>query len=127
LDLSQRLPEILPPPAGISESDWEATPPTVRALMDQLITQLETLSARVSLSWKSRSAAAPGTPQSLHPVTAAFLSPQARGVAKPLVASAVASRAIPVRAATASFRAVQGRGSPSSQLLPRLWRASAWG
>ena len=37
-----------PPPAGISESDWEATPPTVRALVGQLITQLETLSARVT-------------------------------------------------------------------------------
>ena len=36
------------PPAGISDRDWEATPPAVRALVTQLISQLETLSARVA-------------------------------------------------------------------------------
>jgi transposase len=39
---------MLPPPAGISEGDWEATPPTVRALVGELITQLEALAARVA-------------------------------------------------------------------------------
>ena len=39
---------MLPPPAGISEGDWEATPPTVRALVGELITQLEALGARVA-------------------------------------------------------------------------------
>ena len=36
------------PPAGITDRDWEATPPTVRALVIQPISQLETLSARVA-------------------------------------------------------------------------------
>ena len=36
------------PPAGITDRDWEATPPAVRALVIQLISQLETLSARVA-------------------------------------------------------------------------------
>jgi transposase len=39
---------MLSPPPSISEGDWEATPPTVRALVDQLIIQLETLSSRVA-------------------------------------------------------------------------------
>jgi hypothetical protein len=36
------------PPAGISESDWEATPPSVRALVEHLTAQLEVLAARVA-------------------------------------------------------------------------------
>ena len=36
------------PPAGITDRDWEATPPAVRALVTRLISQLETLSARVA-------------------------------------------------------------------------------
>ena len=36
------------PPAGISERDWAATAPAVRALVEQLILQLKILSARVT-------------------------------------------------------------------------------
>jgi len=39
---------MLLPPAGITDSDWEATPPAVGALVTELITQLEALSARVA-------------------------------------------------------------------------------
>ena len=39
---------MLRPPAGNTDRDWEATPPTFRALVTQLISQLETLSARVA-------------------------------------------------------------------------------
>ena len=36
------------PPAGITDRDWEATPPAVRALVLELITQL----ARCQLRWR---------------------------------------------------------------------------
>jgi hypothetical protein len=36
------------PPAGITEHDWEATPPAVKALVMRLMDQLEALSARVA-------------------------------------------------------------------------------
>ena len=36
------------PPPCITDRDWEATPPAVRALVEHLITQQETLSARVA-------------------------------------------------------------------------------
>jgi hypothetical protein len=36
------------PPAGITDRDWEATLPAVKALVMRLIDQLEALSARVA-------------------------------------------------------------------------------
>jgi len=36
------------PPPCITDRDWEATPPAVRALVEHLITQQETLCARVA-------------------------------------------------------------------------------
>jgi len=102
---------MLPPPAGISESDWEATPPTVRALVGQLITQLESLSARVTqleeqMGRSSRNSSKPPSSDGSGYRCAEALratSPQARGRAKPLVANALARRAIPVQAATCSL------------------------
>ena len=45
MDLRQRQPETAFPPAEISDSDWEATPPSVRALLEHLTAQLEALAA----------------------------------------------------------------------------------
>jgi hypothetical protein len=39
---------MLGPPAGITDRDWEMTPPAVKPLVMQLIDQLEALSARVA-------------------------------------------------------------------------------
>jgi hypothetical protein len=36
------------PPAGITDRDWEATLPAVKALVMRLMDQLEALSARVA-------------------------------------------------------------------------------
>jgi hypothetical protein len=36
------------PPAGITDRDWAATPPAVKALVMRLMDQLEALSARVA-------------------------------------------------------------------------------
>jgi hypothetical protein len=36
------------PPSGITDRDWEATPPAVKALVMRLLDQLEALSARVA-------------------------------------------------------------------------------
>jgi transposase len=36
------------PPAGIAESDWDATPPSVRALVEHLTAQLQALATRVA-------------------------------------------------------------------------------
>ena len=47
-DLTTRQAKMAHPPAGITDRDWEATPPAVRALVTRLISQLETLSARVA-------------------------------------------------------------------------------
>ena len=38
----------LAPPLGISPADWEATPPTVRAVVLALLDQLQTLQTRVT-------------------------------------------------------------------------------
>ena len=39
---------MLQPPDGITDRDLDATPPAVRALVTQLIPQLEAISARVA-------------------------------------------------------------------------------
>jgi hypothetical protein len=48
LDLRQGQFEIALPAAGIFKSDWEAAPPSVRALVEHLTAQLETLAAHVA-------------------------------------------------------------------------------
>jgi len=87
------------PPAGISESDCEATPPSVRALGEHLTAQLEALAARVAQleEQKGRSSRNPSQPP---PVMAAVSSPPARRRAA--AASAELRRAIPATAVTCS-------------------------
>ena len=48
LDLRQRYPEMIASVSGIADDDWEATPPSVRSLVEQLIVQLYALAALVA-------------------------------------------------------------------------------
>ena len=41
-------------PTGIADSDWDATPPSVRALVEQLTVQLDALAARVAMLEEQR-------------------------------------------------------------------------
>ena len=53
LDLRQRYPEMIASVSGIADDDWEATPPSVRSLVEQyalaaLVAQLEEQRGRSS-------------------------------------------------------------------------------
>jgi hypothetical protein len=46
---------MIPPPAGVSDSDWEATPPAVRALLEQLINRVAQLEEQKGCSSRNSS------------------------------------------------------------------------
>jgi hypothetical protein len=99
---------MLRPPAGITDRDWEATPPTVRALVTQLISQLETLSARVAqleeqMGRTSRNSSKPPSSDGSGYRCAEAMratSPQPKRKARALAASAAAKTGILAPAAS---------------------------
>ena len=110
------------PPAGITDRDWEATPPAVRALVTQLISQLETLSARVAqleeqLGRSSRNSSKPPSSDGSGYRCAEALratSPLPKRRARAPAASAAAKTVIPARAATSFQRSSARMSSPIS-------------
>ena len=55
LNLRQRLLEMNSAPTVIAESDWDATPPSVRALVKHLTVQLDALAKLVAQLEEQRS------------------------------------------------------------------------
>jgi hypothetical protein len=106
---------MLAPPAGVSDSDWEATPPAVRALLEQQINRVAQLEEQKGRS--SRKSSKPPSSDGAgyrcaEALRATSLQPKRR--AKAVAANAVAKTGILAPTASSSPRNSARRSFPIS-------------